>query len=430
MIGLPKLGVPDFAALLVNGRLPDYWQRELVHQAAQPKKVAQACHWLDELTQQHVPRLQSGPLLGARLAELAADAPPVAAPEEVAHPRAPRAAASTPSQASSASRRRIPLLERGNSGKPAAWSPARRADAGLLRKWAKDTAVSPSGKPTRQPLQPAQVRSRTPLPAISQVEMTQHGDADGLPARLAQRIRQQLTLPETAVGQPTSTKHSTSLVSSGAPAAPTPEMEKPTRPLEAQWQQPLFGQTAPQGLLAQLDANATSAEPLAARQTESPASPPPQTAAGKPTPPVASGSTPPRCQGTAPWEGLNQQQPLANPPKQPLNAEQARSSAGSRPQGETAVSETALPQSDEVEAGWLTAPRLAPPQLAERLPHLRPLPPPGTFANQPTAAATARKSAQHEATAAATEAPEALHSLARQIKQILDEESRRHGIEV
>lgn len=430
MIRLPELGVPDFAALLANGRSPDCWQQQLAHQTAQPKKVAQACRWLDELAQQHVPRLQSGPLLGACLAELVADAPPAAAPEEAARPRAPRPAASTPRQASSTSKRRIPLPQRGSPGKPAAWSAARRADAGLLRKWAKETAVSRTGKPARQPLQPAQAWPRAPLPAINQAEAAKHGDAHGLPAHLAQRIRQQLTLPETAVGQPTSAKHSTSLVSSGAPAAPTPEMEKPTRPLEAQWRQPLFGQTAPQGLLAQLDTNATPAEPMKARQTDNPASPPPQAGAGKPTPPAAPGSAPPRRQETAPWEGLRQQQPLANPPKMPLNAGQARPSAGSRPQGETAVSEAALPQSDEAEAGWLTAPRLAPPQLAERLPRLRPLPPPGTFANQPVAAAAARKSAQREATAAATEAPEALHTLARQIKQILDEESRRHGIEV
>lgn len=427
MIRLPELGVPDFAALLANGRSPDCWQQQLARQTAQPKKVAQAYHWLDELAQQHVPRLQSGPLLGACLAELVADAPPAAAPEEDTRPRAPRPAASTPRQASSASKRRIPLPQRGSPGKPAAWPPARRADAGLLRKWAKDKAVSRAGKPAHQPLQPSQARPRTPLPAINQAEAAQHGDAHGLPAHLAQRIRQQLTLPETAVGQPTS---ASSLVSSGAPAASPPEMEKPTKPLEAQWRQSLFGQTAPQGLLAQLNTNATPAEPVKTRQTDNPASPPPQTGAGKTTPPVAPGSAPPRRQRTVPWEGLRQQQPLANPPKMPLNAEQACLSAGSRPQEETAVPEAALPQSDEAEAGWLTAPRLAPPQLADRLPRLRPLPPPGTFANQPAAAATARKSAQREATAAAAEAPEALHILARQIKQILDEESRRHGIEV
>jgi len=87
---------------------------------------------------------------------------------------------------------------------------------------------------------------------------------------------------------------------------------------------------------------------------------------------------------------------------------------------------TAPPHPDDADDGWFAAPRFAPPQLAEVLPRLRPLPKPGTPSISPLTAATAERSARREAESA----PEDLDDLARKLKQILDEESRRHGINV
>ncbi len=435
MIRLPELGVPDFAALLVNGRSPACWQRQIARRAAQPEKVADACHWLSELAQQHAPSLQSGPLLGACLSELVTSAPPAVAPEEVARPRATRSASLASGQARSAAQRVPRPSGGGQLRKPAIWPQSNRARHELLQKWAGTTAVPHTGKPTRQPVQPSPAGRRAPLPAFGQTATLHPDEAPALPDRLAQRIRQRLALPETAVRQPTSEQPSASLIGSGSPTTPQQIVKRATGSLPAQWQQPLFGQTAPQDLLDRLYASAMPAGPALARQSGSAASPPPQVRAGETAGPGLPGSAPPSFQSaarqsTAAWEKSNRQRPLAVSPLLPLRTDRARPSAGVGYQGETAVATPALPQTDDAEAGWLTAPRLAPPQMANRLPRLRPLPPPGAFASQPVAAATARESARREATSATAEAPEALHTLARQIKQILDEESRRHGIEV
>ena len=89
------------------------------------------------------------------------------------------------------------------------------------------------------------------------------------------------------------------------------------------------------------------------------------------------------------------------------------------------MSESA-PTPDAADDGWFTAPRFAPPQLAEVMPRLRPLPKPGSVSLSPIAASAAERSARREAEAT----PEDLDALARKLKQILDEESRRHGIDV
>jgi len=82
-------------------------------------------------------------------------------------------------------------------------------------------------------------------------------------------------------------------------------------------------------------------------------------------------------------------------------------------------------------------PRFAPPQAAEMLPMLRPLPKPGITNAYSIAAAAAESSARREGAAPTLKTsafkaapPDDLDTLARQIKQILDEESRRHGIDV
>jgi hypothetical protein len=69
--------------------------------------------------------------------------------------------------------------------------------------------------------------------------------------------------------------------------------------------------------------------------------------------------------------------------------------------------------------------RFAPPQLADTLPPLRPPAGPG-LAAMPTASAAARRSAQREAEAAEDD----LDELAGKLRKLLEEEARRHGIDV
>lgn len=79
---------------------------------------------------------------------------------------------------------------------------------------------------------------------------------------------------------------------------------------------------------------------------------------------------------------------------------------------------------EPVDERSLTATRFQPPQMAERLPPLRPPLPNGLAI--PAAAAAAAHSAREEAAAAGDD----LEELARKLNRILEEESRRFGIDV
>jgi hypothetical protein len=72
------------------------------------------------------------------------------------------------------------------------------------------------------------------------------------------------------------------------------------------------------------------------------------------------------------------------------------------------------------------APRFAPPQIAPTLPSLRPVQWPSVELI-PAAAFTAERSARREEVEAG---PDDLDELSRKLRRILEEEARRHGIEV
>lgn len=431
MIRLLALGVPNFPGMLSNGRSPVCWQRQLAQQVAQPKRLERACHWLDELAQQHVPSLQSGPLLGACLSELVKNAPPVATPEEIARPRAARPAPPASSQAKSVAQKVLLPSGSSKSNKPTTWPQSRRAHHDLLQKWAGTTAVLPKTvtRTRNHPFQPKGVNQRPPLPAASQPALPHPNQVHALSEQLARRTRQRLALPETAVSQQASATFHPRF-SRPASHATQPPAKKPETLLETQWRQLIAGQIAPHSLLERLHASATTPESTAARQPDGPDQQAPEPRSKHSAQPVAPNSAQ-QARQTSPAsrESLTQGLPHTPTPALPSKRDPVRLPASLTSQRETAAAE-APPHLDESDNGWQIAPRFAPPQMAKRLPRLRPLPPPGTLASQPTAAATARESARREATNAAAEAPEALHTLARQIKQILDEESRRHGIEV
>ena len=79
----------------------------------------------------------------------------------------------------------------------------------------------------------------------------------------------------------------------------------------------------------------------------------------------------------------------------------------------------------DVEGEWASSDRIAPPAAAPSLPHL--LPPQGSYESAPALAAIiTRQRARQEAAMSEDD----LAGLAENIKRILDEEARRHGIDV
>jgi hypothetical protein len=411
---LPRLGTPDMAAWFANGRSPACWQRQMARAVKKQADLAQVCARVDEVAQPPSPALRRGPLFGSCLAELvaptAADAPPpTGEPSEARRQSAPAPRPTT-------GQRPFPSPHPTHR-QPLPTQPV-RARSELLQRWAGKTAVTPPGQPSAS--RPATANAPSGLPASSQKlpapsnKRPLPGDRQNAPmwtTEMVKRIREQFAPGATAVTQPTSMASITHF--KGHRSANALPLEKPVANLGASWQQSLNGPSAPLALLERLQAPTL---PAADMQTTP-----------KPTRP--SGAAPvnrPARLTTGAFEALAHGQ--ANTAQSPLppHDRQGRPSPATHHQAQTAVATAPPPQPDDADDGWFEAPRFAPPQMAESLPRLRPLPRPGTLSLSPIAAATAERSARREAEAA----PEDLDALARQLKQILDEESRRHGINV
>jgi hypothetical protein len=424
MSQLPRLAVPEVTALFVHGRSPACWQRQINRSASEQIALARACHWVDKVARQPSPRLQPDPLLGGCLAELVAAVPPPAEPGPVERPRSPQAAGPAEGITRRTPKKRPPLPPLpARQDAPPMPRPA-QAHPDLLRQWAETTAV-----PHPHPHQPTG-RQRTPpsnapaaqRPQLPHSPMPPGGEqsAQAWADYLIGRTRKQMALAETAVASPASK-------SNIRQTSDEQRLEKPATNLEKQWQRPLSGKPAPPALLTHLQTGPTlaangSAPPKPARSPGTAPPQPGQESAATASPP---GAPAPRPTSPDLW-------PLAPQPGGPVEAMAARSGEGKRPFSpmdslpKTAVGESAPPHPDDTDDGWLPAPRFAPPQITEVLPRLRPLPRPGLTSQFPIAAATAQGSAHREAEST----PEELSDLARKLKQILDEESRRHGIDV
>ncbi|MBK8985293.1 MAG: hypothetical protein IPM39_04305 [Chloroflexi bacterium] len=423
MSKLTGLGVPNMAASLANGRSSFCWQRHVSRSAERQKALARTCGWLGEMVKQPSPKLQPGPLLGGCLAELVApvggDESPPAADRQAAD--RPRGAGPAPHAARPATRKQPFVLPRPARRESLPTFPPAKARPDLLRRWAGETAVfQPPHHPAanRRPW-PARAAALVPLPA-------NRPNTRAWVAQMAQRMRGQFGsgLDNTAVTQPPGSEPTARPKGQRSDFAPA--VEPSPASLEKQWQQSLAGQRAPLALLQRLQLNSLPVAETAAasKPAKSPGAAPEQPGQQAAKTAAPTGVPPKRAAADA-FSALAQGRAKAAQPLSRQRDSRERPSLAAANRDGTAVPESRLPQPD-ADDGWLTAPRFAPPQMAEVLPRLRPLPKPGTPNLSPIAAATAERSARREADAV----PEDLDALARQIKQILDEESRRHGIDV
>ena len=422
MSQFPRLGAPNVAALFGNGRSPACWQRQVSHSAKRQAALALACGWVGDMVQQPSPALKIGPLLGGCLAELVAptagdESPPTTTTEadrpRDAHPATQAARLATKKQTF------VPPPRRAAATLPL-YQPA-KARPDLLRRWAGETAVKPSHPlSANRRAQPARANTSAGLPAHGQklpAFSRNHmlpGDPQNAPVwadQMVKRTREQFAPEATAVAQPTAMSPTGRF--KGHRPGDALVIEKPAAGLGVQWQQSLTGPSAPLALLERLQAHMLSATDA----TIAPKSSQPSGAAPANRP---AGRT------IGAFDALAQGQANTAQPPLPPHDNRERPSLATANRDGTAVSETTPPHPDDADDGWYAAPRFAPPQIAEVLPRLRPLPKPGAPNLSPIAATVAERSARHEAESA----PEDLDALSRQIKQILDEESRRHGIDV
>ncbi len=427
-------------ALLAGGRGPSCWAREVARCTARLDALRRACACVDALVTVR-PRLSDESLLGNSLVVLAAGATGLAG-------AAPAAARSTQSKftglAASPTRKHRPAGQanwptpRPRAGPPGDWRavPPRtlhfpgkhrsrlpaldlrglphQVSHVLLRRLAGDLVASlgeelssrsPAGAPgdgqhRRRPATP-QMGAQGEVPALSpSASVALRGGQTKRPRRrlgveLGSRASEQTARRvwwERLVRRAGRVFHHADL----PPAGPIAQGDEA---LARQWSAPIVGKTAPPELLsrlarpAQRDSVAVSSgnQYRAASDSAPDSRPPKTTAAGArsygamaPTP------SPGRHQGTLlPLEGDDDRQ---------------------APEG--ARAESRLFE------------RIAPPVVAPRLPPL--ISPELVGMSVPPVAATARQGAWAEATAAEDD----LNALAAKIRRILDEEARRHGIDV
>lgn len=421
---LPKLRT-GMAGLFSGGRAPDCWQKEISPPAAAPRAIERACRWLEELAGPP-PRLQDEPLLGRCLPELL-DAPAVA--EQPAPDEQPRAS------------RRRPKTE------PPA--PARRSRTGGTKMYGgkPQTHAAPSEQPARAPQallesygasrkgrrsgaaeRPAQSRTRKQqhaphLPIHGRVTTDQTPpvsghDSSAWAGRLVERVRRR------ALGR---AGRATVVAKGALPLLPG---EPPGGGLAAQWERLLAGERVPAGTLARL-ADAATGKGRRSRGAGG------KGAKGRP---AAGEEAATRALKDEPAEERPAGRSPANGRSRSGTGEwpaRRRRSRGGR-KGDDGREEAAHKEEVAVEPASvhergrhepvdehaLAATRFQPPQMVERLPPLRPPLPNGLAI--PAAAAAAARSARAEAAGEGDD----LDELARQLRKLLEEESRRYGIDV
>ncbi len=417
MIGLPVVpwcAMRRHAARsrsLSAGRAPTCWQDELRQAGDKGQRLANACAWLDDVVPGRLPRLAPQSLLGNCLGELVDAAPPPAGPPKAPSTRAPRHARPAGELAEQPHRRQ-PFAE---AEGPAVMK--RRATESV------PTAVTKSATTVGDAL-------------LSQLA----GRSNGLPMLPSQPSKSAPTPPEAtgpawkwfnrAADEKAHKTATTQLPVAGKrksmPSAVTgsrPEKVPLPAALEIggrEWL-PTVAQRV-QRRLAAASAMTANAESLAIMAEQwrldlhGPAAPSHLLATGQPGRLADTGSRTEKPTGNT---------SAAMPPAATGRPQMPSASAEGRPPRTTAAH--SLDPAGKVNA----------PQMAPVLPPLRAQP------AVPIAAASAEASGQRERAAGASwvasaratavpalPAPEDLDELARKLKQILDEESRRHGINV
>jgi len=458
--GLFRLAHP-LSLALAGARAPVCWQRELARAAARLDALRRACVWIDEVVAVY-PRLRDEPLLGNCLAVLAAEvARPAVVEPEVARRARARPTASVASAAReqrSASNRSRPTRRSGfgpsadrltvhpripyrpgesrphNAGLDLTGVP-RQAGLALLRRLVGEQALShqvdpPLGNPVMSPgvgrphrsLDRPQAKARRNTPSLQPMNFREQSSEP-----LTETRRRPRAQPRSRAHEPTASRawridlarravhafHHTNL-------SPLTPGEQGEALLSRQWSAPIAGPLAPQDLLIRLAGLAQHGGIAPPRSLDPVAS--------HPTPDVRPQSSPTaghRSDGAI-WpapSGSKHREPLL-----PLEAgDDYRALEGAQhglTPGHTDGSGNIGPSMPE--SVFWPADRVAPPTI---IPSLPPLIPPQVVNGPapPVATTTARQGARQEE---ATAADDNLDVLAAKIKRILDEEARRHGIDV
>lgn len=464
------------ADLLAPGRAPTCWRREIARLTTRQKSLARACTWLEEFTRRPRFLLETRPLLGACLAEITAELSrsPAPAPADRGHQvaKGKRSApkwGGTPAggehrlrefhsparpnrtdihRPPGATGRQLAPAEGGVSPPMPASHPGNERPTATKRPFSLPlqvthhllarlaghysspaTGMSSSSPPAdahrEANFSPPSSRfgSAPAAPAAGRDDLLPPGDHRAWEERVAERARKRLRRyqAETAV----SSRHR---------ALPPPPELSPSPRLEAQWQRPLAAPTLSTEELLALH-QSPSARPAAAAPRRGGRTTPPDS---RPAPVGARSGDGEgsgregralqhkRSRAVSPaGSAAAQTTESEKAPTPPLAQETPPS--GARHDGQdyhhlSFSEKRGTPLVDE--EGTPLSPDLAPPQLAPTLPSLRSRP---VASPTPMAAAAAERNARRET---AVTAPDALDDLARKIKQILDEESRRHGIDV
>ncbi len=423
----PRLCPPRPRVVFAGGRAPACWRQQVRPTAAAPAALARLCGWMAAMAQETGPKLRSEPLLGTCLAEMVGDGP-AEAPSAVettasgggkprpAEPGASRQAqTATPPLAHETGKRRpatAPVTGERRQPLPGGSFPgvgSRRATPELLARLAGRGAKA--GPRTSEVKRPPLARSKGQAATAA----GQSAAGQEWAGRLAERVRQR-ALAGLPAGEPRDANER------GHFPAPA---ERPSD-LPAQWREPLDGQRVPAGWLA-------------ATQASTPATRPPAAPTGQPRARATSNDAPPLSSPSG-------HRPILHPPQRGR-----RSPAGRRddPTGAARGLSRPVPAGGDSD-GWVgpgpdvdgashrngrleadngevvsVVNRFAPPQMADTLPPLRPPVGQGSVA-MPVAAAASRRSARREEAAVVDD----LDELAVKLRRILEEESRRHGIDI
>lgn len=419
-------GVDAARGVFAGGRSAACWQRRFRRAAAKRASLTRPCAWVDDLAHTAVPTLQKGPLLGHCLAELL-DRPADDTAADVAVERAPQrkpTAVGTPSTT-----QRAGLSPQSPARRPpSAGGTARRANRDLLQRLAGHSAAQPAGpkalrraapREPRQPVDNAPVR--TPSATRKDSAAASLPPTGAWRERLTERVCKRLSTADTRPQRPNVMR-------------PRPLPDQPVPSLAAQWAQPVAGDAITTDSLRWLaaDHGRSSGKPTAtARPTQ------PEPDSGRRPQPGPTVPAQRSVEGVAPrpWSAnaapREQAAPSAPPPDSGHTVQRPeRVAEDAAAFGGLAVDRRDHEPDDErshgrgPERGLRPAPNVAPPRLAEVLPGLRPQRRPAEREMTPATVA-AQQSARRE-----VESVDKLDDLARKLKQILDEESRRHGIDV
>ncbi len=443
---------PTPKMVLVDGRAPACWQRNLARSTARLDALRRACTWLEAPVAVRI-RLRDEPLLGHCLAALTGQAARPAEPQpETSRPRRFRSA--RPEHATKRQRSMAPgrnwgaiASQSGDLKKPVTAKPPpqasdkqpsrRRAPAplqleletnrALLNRLAGETVLAADpNRPRRQrPREPLAPKARV-SPSTSQESAARQDWLRDLARRAERSLRQDGLDPGPMPWRVSGRQLEPGLIPS----------------LADQWAVSLKGRSASAALLAHLanlpvglrNSSGHETQPWTASSHAPGARSPGQAVmpgAEAARPWTASPHIPgDRSPGQAVTPGVGAGQPRAVPDHFPVSRSLERSltpAGGQDLAGSGLTGGATVGGSRTENAGVEPAPtaRIAPPRVRPSLPPL--LTP--QLANEPPltmATATVRQEARQETTAAG----EDLNLLADRIKRILDEEARRHGINV